>query len=289
MIASSPGHQHPAPGKVRPVGIPDYTAVLDLLYRDPVAALPVASAVTEHGLDSATLGHEIWGYEVGGRLEALLSCGVTMMPVAAGPAALDAFAVALAGPRRCSSLIGPRDAVLGLWRRLAHQDSATWSRPLTVRECQPVLVIDHGPFAVPDGRVQVVPTRFLQSYYEASVAMYHEEVSAVPGEPGAGYHAHVARLMTKQLTYGIVEGGRVVFKTDVVAATKYVCQIGGVWLDPGRRGHGLAASAVAGVVHLVRQRWPAVSLYVNDFNAAARATYARVGFRQVGEYATVMY
>jgi predicted GNAT family acetyltransferase len=30
------------------------------------------------------------------------------------------------------------------------------------------------------------------------------------------------------------------------------------------------------------------SLYVNDFNTVARATYARIGFKQVGTFATVL-
>jgi predicted GNAT family acetyltransferase len=34
---------------------------------------------------------------------------------------------------------------------------------------------------------------------------------------------------------------------------------------------------------------PVVSLYVNDFNSAARAAYARVGFREVGRYASVLF
>jgi predicted GNAT family acetyltransferase len=32
-----------------------------------------------------------------------------------------------------------------------------------------------------------------------------------------------------------------------------------------------------------------VSLYVNDFNSPARAAYARVGFREVGRYASVLF
>jgi predicted GNAT family acetyltransferase len=34
---------------------------------------------------------------------------------------------------------------------------------------------------------------------------------------------------------------------------------------------------------------PVVSLYVNDFNTIARAAYRRVGFREVGTYASVLF
>ena len=47
---------------------------------------------------------------------------------------------------------------------------------------------------------------------------------------------------------------------------------------------------VAAVVADVRARLaPTVSLYVNSYNTAALATYGRVGFRQVGTYATVLF
>ncbi len=34
---------------------------------------------------------------------------------------------------------------------------------------------------------------------------------------------------------------------------------------------------------------PVVSLYVNDFNTAARRTYLRVGFREVGAFMSVLF
>jgi hypothetical protein len=47
---------------------------------------------------------------------------------------------------------------------------------------------------------------------------------------------------------------------------------------------------MAAVVADVRARLAAtVSLYVNSYNAAALATYDRVGFRRVGTYATVLF
>ena len=46
---------------------------------------------------------------------------------------------------------------------------------------------------------------------------------------------------------------------------------------------------MAAVVRLAQTMVPTVSLYVNDYNLPARATYARVGFEEVGEFATVHY
>jgi len=63
-----------------------------------------------------------------------------------------------------------------------------------------------------------------------------------------------------------------------------------VWVIPELRGQGLAAPALASVVDFVQEEIaPNVTLYVNDFNRAARNVYARIGFDQVGEFATVLF
>ena len=79
------------------------------------------------------------------------------------------------------------------------------------------------------------------------------------------------------------------FKADVGSVALGVAQIQGVWVAPRWRGHGLAVPAMAAVVEQVRAEVaPVVTLYVNDFNASARATYARVGFTEIGSFATVL-
>ena len=61
-------------------------------------------------------------------------------------------------------------------------------------------------------------------------------------------------------------------------------------MPPDLRGRGLAAPGMAAVVELaLREIAPVVSLYVNDFNHAARATYRRVGFADVGTFMSVLF
>jgi hypothetical protein len=63
-----------------------------------------------------------------------------------------------------------------------------------------------------------------------------------------------------------------------------------VWVAPGYRGRGIGTAGTAAVVEYARTTIaPVVSLYVNDFNTAARAAYEHVGFREVGRFASVLF
>jgi len=87
-----------------------------------------------------------------------------------------------------------------------------------------------------------------------------------------------------------IEAGVVVFKAEVGAVADGVCQVQGVWVDPAYRGRGLSIAGMASVVRLSRARIAgAVSLYVNDYNTAARKCYRSVGFRDHGTFATVLF
>jgi predicted GNAT family acetyltransferase len=213
-----------------------------------------------------------------------------MVPVNADAEAVAAW-VEFAGPRRpCASIIGPSAVALGMWRQLSDRWGPAWRDVRNVRPHQPLLAISKDPQVTPNPGVRKVTLEHWDAYYEAAVRMYTEEVgvSPVQGNP-AGYRFYIRQLITSGRAFGLFDGNRVLFKADLGSVSGSVCQVQGVWLEPELRGRGLAAAAMAAVVRLARKVVPTVSLYVNDYNLPARATYARVGFSEVGEFATIHY
>jgi uncharacterized protein len=267
----------------------DLDEVLALLQRDPVADCFVASRVAATGLDSWRLGAEVWGFGDRGRLESLCYSGANLVPVQAGPEAVRAFAErARRQGRRCSSLVGRSEAVDHLWQLL----QPTWGRARDVRAAQPLLALDGPPALAPDPLVRRVRLDEVDVLLPACVAMFTEEIGVSPlaGDGGALYRARVQELVAQDRAWARIEAGAVLFKAEVGAASAAVCQVQGVWVHPSLRGRGLAAPGVAAVAAAARADVaPVVSLYVNDYNTAARRAYARVGFHEVGRFTSVLF
>jgi predicted GNAT family acetyltransferase len=149
-----------------------------------------------------------------------------------------------------------------------------------------------GPPAVPaDPLVRRVRPDELDILVPACVAMFTEEVGISPlgADGGASYRSRIAELVATGRAFARIQDGRVVFKAELGSVSSAACQVQGVWVPPDLRGRGLAAPGMAAVAELAREAAPVVSLYVNDFNRAARATYRRVGFADVGQFMSVLF
>jgi predicted GNAT family acetyltransferase len=268
----------------------DLEAALEVLGRDPVANAFVASRVNVAGLDPWRLGGEMWGWYAGGRLASLCYAGANLVPVCAGSDAIRAFAErARRSGRRCSSIVGPAGPTAELWSLL----EPTWGPAREVRSQQPLMVTRALPADVaPDPLVRRVRRDEIDVVMPACVAMFTEEVGVSPlaGDGGLLYQARVAELVTNGRSFARIEDGRVVFKAEIGAVTRHACQIQGVWVAPEYRGRRLSESGMAAVLHYaLRDVAPIVSLYVNDYNAPARAAYHRVGFTEVGAFMSVLF
>lgn len=267
----------------------DLPAVRDLLEADPIGNVFVASRVNASGLAPERLGAQVWGYGTGSRPAALCYAGANLIPIGADDNALQAFAEHAARQgRRCSSIVGPAEMVTTLWAALEPH----WGPARDQRMKQPLMVTNSYSPIPPDTGVRRVRLDELELLLPASIAMFTEEVgvSPVTGDGGALYRARVRELVSTGRAFARFDDDRVVFKAEVGAATKSVCQVQGVWVDPSLRGRGLSVPGMAAVVaSCLRDVAPAVSLYVNDFNAPARRAYERVGFTEVGVFASVLF
>ncbi|TFV58767.1 GNAT family N-acetyltransferase [Geodermatophilus sp. DF01-2] len=270
----------------------DEPAVRRLLATDPVAACVIAGRVEAAGTGAASLGAPLWGLGSGRSLEAVCLAGANLIPFAL-PGSEGAAAAAFAhrarrAGRRCSTIVGPAASVDPLWELLA----PSWGPARDHRPHQPLLAIEGPPAIAPEPRVRPVGLAELDVLLPAAVAMFTEEVGVSPlrVDDGAGYRARVADLVRAGQSLAWIEGDEVVFKADIGAVSRSVCQVQGVWVAPAHRGRGIGAAGTAAVVEYARTAIaPLVSLYVNDFNGPARAAYARVGFREVGRFASVLF
>ena len=270
----------------------DEEAVHRLLAIDPVAACVLAGRIESAGTAPATLGAPLWGVGSGGSLDAVCLAGANLIPFAV-PGAEHAAAAAFAerarrAGRRCSTIVGPAAAVAPLWDLLAPH----WGPPRDHRPDQPLMAIAGPPAVPPEPRVRPVRPAELEILMPAAVAMFTEEVGVSPlrVDGGAGYRARVSELVRSGQSLAWIEEGTVLFKAEIGAVSRAACQVQGVWVAPAHRGRGIGTAGTAAVVEYARAALaPVVSLYVNGFNVAARAAYRRVGFREVGQYASVLF
>ncbi len=273
---------------VRPLSLADRDDALAVCARDLPRGVFVAARILE-GARTGSLG-SVLGHREGGEMRSLCWASANIVPVGTTGADQPHFADRLRRWRgRAASVFGPREEVEGLW---AHLEGG-WGSPRAVREHQPLLVAHQPPSALGvtlDERVRPARPDEVDLVLPAAEHMFTAEIGYRPYSGSSrGYRASLASLVARGHTYVVVEDGEVVFKTDVGSLALGCAQLQGVWVAPRLRGQGLAVPLLASVVEQVMLGGaPVVSLYVNDFNAAARATYDHLGFRGAGEFMTVL-
>ena len=274
---------------IRQLGEPERAAVERILDADPYAGAQIAERVAAHGLNWWRSDGRIYGYEPHRQIESIIWSGAHLVPVGATPSATAAFADLFgAEPRACSSIIGRSEAVLDRWDRLG----GNWGPARDVRPHQPLLVTDRDSPVHPDPGVRLVRAGEVEQLFPAAVAMYTEEVGVSPllDDGGRGYRRRIAELVKAKRAYARFDGDLVIFKAELAIVTRRTTQVQGVWVHPAYRGTGMATAAMAAVVaDALRRVAPTVSLYVNDYNTAARRVYANCGFTSAGSFATVLF
>ncbi|WP_457967631.1 GNAT family N-acetyltransferase [Arthrobacter sp. D1-29] len=274
---------------VRTLGGSDTNALRSLALQDPVANVFILAHLRAAGTVAPTSGGAaVLGVFDDGVLVGACWTGANLVPIQLDPAfAGQVAAAANRSGRRYASAFGPSEPVLALYAELAELGHLAHE----VRAEQPLMTLAGPPLVEPNRDLVLGRLADFDRILPACAAMFEEEVGYSPFLGGREFYSRRVEGLIKQ-GHSLVHlnpAGEVVFKAELGAVTADVTQIQGVWMNPLYRGQGLSAGYMAAVVEHARKIAPVTSLYVNGFNSRARASYQRVGFREVGTFATVLF
>ena len=274
---------------VRTLDGDDTAALVLLAQRDPVSNVFILAHLRATGTAAPTSGGAgVLGVFDDGVLAGACWAGANLVPIQLEPRLAGVVAAAAnRSGRRYASAFGPAAAVLALHAELVELGH----RAHEVRPDQPLMTISEAPSVEPNPGLGRGNLADFDRILPACAAMFEEEVGYSPFLGGREFYSRRVEGLIRQ-GHSLVhlnEAREVVFKAELGAVTSEVTQIQGVWMNPVYRGQGLSAGYMASVVEQARKIAPVTSLYVNGFNTRARATYERVGFNQVGTFATVLF
>ncbi|HEX7202565.1 MAG TPA: GNAT family N-acetyltransferase [Arthrobacter sp.] len=274
---------------VRTLDGDDTAALVLLAQRDPVSNVFILAHLRATGTAAPTSGGAgVLGVFDDGVLAGACWAGANLVPIQLEPRLAGVVAAAAnRSGRRYASAFGPAAAVLALHAELVELGH----RAHEVRPDQPLMTISEAPSVEPNPGLALGNLADFDRILPACAAMFEEEVGYSPFLGGREFYSRRVEGLIRQ-GHSLVhlnEAREVVFKAELGAVTSDVTQIQGVWMNPLYRGQGLSAGYMASVVEQARKVAPVTSLYVNGFNTRARATYERVGFSQVGTFATVLF
>lgn len=275
--------------EVRAIDAHSISQLQSLIAQDPIRHCLLAARVESGSGGYRNNYSDLLGYFDDGKLKSALLCGANVVPLNTSLIARQEFASVLSRiGRRSSSIVGPASEVLDLWSRL----SPSWGSAREVRADQPVLAMREQSRLAIDDEVRYATLADLDELVPACVAMFTDEVGVSPNSGGgaSAYRNRIAEIVCARRSFVRYLGDELVFKAEVGTVGSEVAQVQGVWVKPEFRGKGMSVPAMATVVkYVLADIAPVVSLYVNNYNVPALATYRNVGFEQVDTFATVLF
>lgn len=102
-----------------------------------------------------------------------------------------------------------------------------------------------------------------------------------------GFRLRCARRVEQGRVWVWVEGGRLIFKTDIVSDTRNVIYLEGVYVDPAERGRGYGLRCFSQLSRILLQRTKSICLLVNEQHREAQAFYSKAGYKLRSYYDTI--
>jgi GNAT superfamily N-acetyltransferase len=258
---------------------------LEFLAAHPLHNVYMAGFIRDNGLVSPfNRGMFYACRDEAGQIEGIALIGhVTQLDVGT-ERAMEAFA---STAQACSSVhvvMGQRAVVREFWRHYSAggQDLRFACRELLLEQKLPIATHSATPAlrqAIPADLPHILRV-------QAAMAVAECGVNPLTTDP-EGFRARCQRRIERGRIWVLVDGGKLLFKADIMAETPETTYIEGVYVNRRyrRRGHGQHCLLALGQTLLTRS--DSVCLLVNERNVVAQSFYYGVGYELRGLYDTI--
>ena len=217
-----------------------------------------------------------WGEERSGVLRAVVytTTGGLCVPFAPDPADAVLIARDLRLSFRPRLLVGPRVETDALWNQFQLRANARLFRRHRLYRlgASDLCVAGH-----PDVRLAL--PRDLELAADFAARMQSEELGLDPKHiDHERFRQRIARLISNDQFYILPVGDTHGFQASASAQCVEGAQVEAVYVPPALRGRGYGAQGLAGMCSMLLERFPLVTLHVNEENHAAIRLYERLGF-----------
>lgn len=242
----------------------------------------------EHDRAPATRQRLFCARDAGGALTGVAHFGRQVVVAAETPEAIAGFANAAYAYRHERMIVGECSVTHAFWEAV----KAWHAPPRLVRERQPLYVIAANELEpLPHGAIEtrLAHASEVDLVVQHSAAMIEHELGYDPRRVTTGFRWNVQRMIERGMWWIGLRNGVPAFFCHLGPYNAFTIQLQGVWTVPQARGTGVATRALNQICGELLRDFPTVSLYVNDFNAAAVALYRTLGFSEAAALSTYLF
>jgi ribosomal protein S18 acetylase RimI-like enzyme len=258
---------------------------LEFLAERPAQTFGMAGYIRENGvLSPHNRGTFFASQNEAGQLDGIALIGHNTMFEARSESALAGFAQVTMS---CPNVF----RVLGEWDKVDRFMQYFRRQGRTVRlECREHLFEKRWPMEIlaPVPGLRFARLNELDLVVPVHARMAFEECGVNPMDKDpVGFRQRCERRIRKGKTFVWVEGGRLIFKAEVISETPEVTYLEGIWVNPEERGKNYGQRCLSQLVRQLLDRAPSVILMVNQDFKRALNFYQRAGFRLLNYMDTV--
>jgi predicted GNAT family acetyltransferase len=257
---------------------------LSFLAQRPLHTVYMASLIRDNGVESKLNRGRLYSYRGShGHLEGIALLGHATLIEARTESSLTAFA-RLAQQSSLPHLIrGEEDLVGRFWRQYGKpgQSVSHISRELLMEQ----ITAPRGPEIT---GLRQATLADLEGVIKVNSEMAQAESGTDPLQRDPeGFRYRTARRILRGRNWIWIEGGKLLFKADIIADTPQVIYLEGIYVEPGERGKGYGSMCLAQLGRILLRRTGSICLTLNANRRKTKNFYGKAGYCFRSYYDTI--